>query len=182
MRLNGLYEPGKWTGLETRDKTDETLRPRTWNTIGENPKWEIGGDFERKYEKLGTFKALFLLNGEDKTETQNCFNGKGSEEFEYNIENTSEKISEKIFRTSLTNSITDKQTLEWGGEVAINTVHGTFNNEERDTANDVFVLTNSDVVDIKENRYEIFANHTYDISVLMITMAAQQSLRKPRLK
>ncbi|MDG1707596.1 MAG: TonB-dependent receptor plug domain-containing protein, partial [Emcibacteraceae bacterium] len=138
MRLNGLYDPGKWTGLETRDKTDDTLRPKTWNTIGDSPKWEIGGDYERNLGKLGAFKALFLLNGEDKTEIQNRFNGTGDEEFEYNIENTAEKTNEKIFRASLTSSITDKQTLEWGGEVAINTVHGEFRNQERDTSDEVF--------------------------------------------
>ncbi|MCC3859817.1 TonB-dependent receptor plug domain-containing protein [Pseudemcibacter aquimaris] len=168
FRLNGLFDPGRWTGLETRDKTSDTLRPLTWNTQGKNNKWEIGGDYTRNFDALGNFKFLFLINGEDKKETHNRFNGTGPEEFEYNIENTAENKKERIFRSSLTTSLTEKQSLEYGAEVAINTSHREFRNEERENAGDALDLTNSDFVDIKENRYELFAIHSYNISSKLV--------------
>ncbi|MBT6033726.1 MAG: TonB-dependent receptor, partial [Kordiimonadaceae bacterium] len=78
----------------------------------------------------------------------------------------------KIFRASLTKNITEKQIIEFGGEAAINTFDKTFSKLERDFMIDPFVLDSSDNVEIKENRYEIFANHSYNISNNMVLQSS----------
>lgn len=176
LRLNGLYEPAGWDGLETRDNTSSTLRPLTWNTDGDNDKWEVGGDYSRSnVPLLGSLRLLFLINGETRSELHNRFRGSDAEEFEYNIEYNNEKKNERIFRLAFTTSLTDKQAIEYGAETAINTSERFFRNEERETALDILELTNSDVVDIKENRYEIFAHHTYNITLNFVVQTSLQN-------
>lgn len=170
LRLNGLYEPGKWTGLETRDNTSSDFL--SWNTLGDSNKWEVGGDYQRNFPVLGSFKFLFLLNGEDRDETHNRFRGLDAEEFEYNIENNIEEKKERIFRGSFSPKLSEKQSVEFGSEVAINTNHREFNNQSRDTALEEMEVTSSDVVDIKENRYEVFAIHTYNITSKLVTQTS----------
>jgi hypothetical protein len=175
LRLNGLYEPAGWDGLETRDRSSSTLRPLTWNTDGSNDTWEVGGDYSRSVPLLGSLRFLFLLNGEIRTDLHNRFRGSGTEEFEYNIEDNREDKNERIFRLAFTSSLTDKQALEYGGEVAINTSDRLFQNDERDTATDIFEQTNSDIVGIKENRYEFFAHHTYNITSKFVVQTSLQN-------
>ena len=175
LRLNGLYEPAGWDGLETRDRSSSTLRPLTWNTDGSNDTWEVGGDYSRSVPLLGSLRFLFLLNGESRTDLHNRFRGSGAEEFEYNIENNREDKNERIFRLAFTSSFTDKQALEYGGEVAINTSDRLFQNDERDTSANVFEQTNSDIVGIKENRYEFFAHHTYNITSKFVVQTSLQN-------
>lgn len=175
LRLNGLYEPAGWDGLETRDRSSSTLRPLTWNTDGSNDTWEVGGDYSRSVPFLGSLRFLFLLNGESRTDLHNRFRGSGAEEFEYNIENNREDKNERIFRLAFTSSFTDKQALEYGGEVAINTSDRLFQNDERDTSANVFEQTNSDIVGIKENRYEFFAHHTYNIKSKFVVQTSLQN-------
>lgn len=175
LRLNGLFEPSDRDGFDTRDKTDDLLRPDIWDSNGKGDEWEIGGDYSRSLGSLGQFKSLFVFNGKDENEIVNRLQGTGAEQFEYNTESTTEHAEEKIFRASITTPIFSDQSIEWGGEVAINNAGGTFNNIERDTASDVFVATADDDVDIKENRYEIFAHHTYNISSNLVV---QTSLTK----
>lgn len=175
LRLNGLFEPAGWDGLETRDRTSSALRPLTWFTDGDNDKWEVGGDYSRAVPVLGSLRLLFLLNGESRTDLHNRFRGSGTEEFEYNIEDNREDKKERIFRLAFTSSLTDKQALEYGGEAAINTSDRLFNNEERDASTDLFELTNSDVVDIKENRYEFFAHHTYNVTSKFVVQSSLQN-------
>lgn len=175
LRLNGLYEPAGWDGLETRHRSSNTLIPLTWNTDGSNDTWEVGGDYSRSVPLLGSLRFLFLLNGESRTDLHNRFMGSGAEEFEYNIENNREDKNEGIFRLAFTSSLTDKQALEYGGEVAINTSDRLFENDERDTSADVFEQTNSDIVGIKENRYEFFAHHTYNITSKFVVQTSLQN-------
>ncbi|MDG1708432.1 MAG: TonB-dependent receptor, partial [Emcibacteraceae bacterium] len=87
-------------------------------------------------------------------------------------ENTSLEKSEKIFRTSLTRNITTKQNLEVGAEAAINTFNKAFVDNRRDLAGDPLALRSSDNVEIKENRYEIFANHTYNIASNLVLQSS----------
>ena len=175
LRLNGLYEPARWDGLEVRDNSSSALRPLTWNTAGGNDTWEVGGDYSRSLPLLGSMRFLFLLNGESRKDLHNRFRGSDLEEFEYNIEDNREDKNERIFRLAFTSSLTDKQALEYGAEVAINTSDRAFINEERDTSADILELTNSDEVAIKENRYEFFAHHTYNVTPKFVVQTSLQT-------
>ncbi len=168
LRLNGLYEPSDRGGVDVRDKTSDTLRPEIWDNDGKGDEWEIGGDYTRSLGSIGDFKALFVINAEDETWQTNRSRGTGVDEFIYNDEASTEYAREKIGRASVTTPIFGNQSLEWGGEVAINTAGGSFLNLERDAAVDPFDTTSDDVVDIKENRYEVFANHTYNASSSLV--------------
>lgn len=175
LRLNGLYEPAGWDGLETRDRTSSALRPLTWFTDGDNDSWEVGGDYSRAVPILGSMRFLFLLNGNSRRELHNRFRGSGDQEFEYNIEDNREDRNERIFRLAFTSPLTQTQSLEYGAEAAVNTSDRLFRNEERDAVADEFELTNSDVVDIKENRYEVFAHHTYNITSRLVAQTSLQN-------
>ncbi|MBT5187469.1 MAG: TonB-dependent receptor plug domain-containing protein, partial [Kordiimonadaceae bacterium] len=171
LRLNGLFEPGGREGYEIRTKTTNVINPVTRLTDEDSDKWEFGGDYSRSLGELGNLKALFVINRDKGDEIVNLTKGSGGGLFEFANEHTIENKSEKIFRASLTKGIGSKQFLELGGEVAINTFDKSFLNNERRNVLDVditavvtdpFIIANSDDVKIKENRYEIFANHTYN--------------------
>lgn len=172
MRLNGLYEPNGRRGVETRSKTDNTLDPIVWLTDMKFRKWEIGGDYSTDLGFLGSLKALFVINRNTEDNVVNRNKGTGPEEFEYTRDVTDVERQEKIFRASLTKGITASQTLELGGEVAINTFNKTFDSFNRDVAIDPLVIGNSDNVEIKENRYEIFAIHSYNISSRLVLQSS----------
>jgi hypothetical protein len=78
----------------------------------------------------------------------------------------------RLSEPGLTNSLTSKQTLEFGAEAAINTFNKTFESINRDTAADPFELVTRDRVEITENRYEIFANHTYNFSSKVVLQSS----------
>lgn len=164
IRLNGLFEPGKNSGSDVRNKSTNILNPVTRNEDGASDKWELGGDYTRTLGILGNFKTLFVINHETETETVKTTRGSDTKLFEFSNEGETENKSEKILRASITNEISADQSLEIGGEIAINNFDKSFENRERNGAADAFVLINSDDVKIKENRYEIFASHTYNIS------------------
>jgi len=172
LRINGLYEPGDYDGADIRDKTSDALRPDTWNYNGDWEKWEVGGDYTRSLGSLGQFKALFVLNGGGEDNATNRLSGSGAKQFQYNTETITRYTNEKILRASITTPIASDQSLEWGGEVAINKEGGAFLNIERDADADPFLTTIDDHVDIKENRYEIFAHHTYNISSNMVVQSS----------
>ncbi len=164
LRLNGLYEPNGVNGEETRDKSSDALRPIFWDSDRDVNRWEIGGDYERNMGFLGNLKTLFVVN-ETKTDvTVNRFRGSGDERFEYTRDITDEDRSEKILRGSLSKSIFGDQTLEIGGEGAFNTYDKSYDNFDRDDADSELIIDNTDDVRIKENRFEVFANHSYNIS------------------
>ncbi len=172
FRLNGLFEPNGVNGKEWRDKTSDTLRPIFWDTDRDDKKWEIGGDYSRNLGVLGALKSLFVINQTTFDQTVYRFKGSGVERYEFTRDITDEDRSEKIFRASLTKAIGQKQSLEVGGEAAINTFSQKFDNFDRsDIASDL-LLDTSDNVEIKENRYEIFANHSYNISSSMVLQSS----------
>jgi outer membrane receptor for ferrienterochelin and colicins len=172
LRLNGLYEPSSNGGQEIRSITTNILNPVLWDTDRQFDKWEIGGDYTRNVGVLGDLKTLFVINRNKEDGVVHRSKGSGSEKFEYVTERTNENKSEKIFRGSLTKNITVNQSLEIGGEAALNTFEKTFNRSERDTAVEAFAIVNSDNVEIKENRYEVFANHSYNISPKIVLQSS----------
>ncbi len=182
LRLNGLYEPQEMNGDEARIERGDSDGDIFWETEEDQDKWEVGGDYTRSLGNFGNFKALFVVNQQTEDKIIDRFTGVGANQFQ-NIKDTEyENKQEKILRASVTKSITGNQILELGGEAAINTFDKTFVKDEREnaldssiteTATDPFVIANSDNVEIQENRYELFANHTYNI---MSNLILQSSL------
>ncbi len=172
LQLNGLYSPGGGDGYEIRNKSTNVLNPVSRISNDDSEQWEIGGDYSKSLGALGNFKALFVINGETDTETVSSTRGERGTLFEYANELVEQSTSEEILRASLSNALSAKHTLEVGGEVAINTVDTSFVSNERDTADDAFLLINSDEVEIKENRYEIFVNHTFNVSSAFVIQSS----------
>lgn len=171
-RLNGLYEPSGNTGLEIRSKTTNILDPVEWLTERNFGKWEVGGDYSRSLGFLGNLKTLFVVNNNTEDGLVNRFKGTGDQKFEYTMDITNVKRTEKIFRASLTKSLTQRQSIEIGGEGAFNHFDKRFDSSNRDIANDPLMINNSDNVKIKENRFEIFATHSYNISDKMVLQSS----------
>ncbi|MDG1996912.1 MAG: TonB-dependent receptor plug domain-containing protein, partial [Emcibacteraceae bacterium] len=172
LRLNGLFEPNGVNGEETRDKTSVTLGPIFWAADRDVDKWEVGGDYSRSMGSFGSLKTLFVVNSNKEDVLVNRFNGSGDERFEYTRDITTTDRSEKIFRASITKGIAQGQSLEFGGEAAFNTFDKKFENFDRADAVSDLIIDNSDNVEIKENRYEIFANHSYNISSNMVLQSS----------
>ena len=172
LRLNGLYEPSGVNGEETRDKSTDALRPIFWDADRDVNRWEVGGDYERKLGILGNLKTLFVINNTATDVIVNRFRGSNDERFEYTRDITIEDRSEKILRGSITTTIFGDQTLEYGGEGAFNTYDKTYDNFGRDDANSDLIIDNSDDVRIKENRFEVFINHSYNISSKMLLQSS----------
>ena len=172
LRLNGLYEPNGNAGRETRSKTNRTLDPIVWDNDRDFGKWEVGGDYSRSLGVIGNLKSLFVISKNTEDAVVNRFKGSGIERFEYTRDLTNQNRLEKIFRGSVTKSITAAQSIEIGGEAAINTFDKTFDSLNRDIATDPLLVGNSDNVEIKENRYEVFANHSYTINTDMVLQSS----------
>ncbi|MDG1708812.1 MAG: outer membrane beta-barrel protein [Emcibacteraceae bacterium] len=172
LSLNGLFEPGTSGGYEIRKKSTNALNPVTRDVDGSSDKWEIGGDYTRNLGSLGRFKALFVLNRETNSEDVINSTGNGTSLFEHSNEAEEGSKSEKILRVGITKNLNEKHSLELGGEVAINTFDKAFQSRERDAASDPLLLINSDDVIIKENRYEVFANHTFNISPAIVLQSS----------
>ena len=175
LRLNGLFEPEDMTGQEFRIETGDDPEDVLWAFDEESDKWEIGGDFTHNFETLGLFKALFVINQDKETKDIDRSLGTPTVSQFININELEvEDKREKIFRGSFTKGITDSQTLEVGGEAAVNTFDKKFDRYERDVATDplVFQGDQSDNVEIKENRYELFANHTYNFTNSLVLQSS----------
>ena len=174
LRLNGLYEPNTMKGNEPRIKTGDSPESILWLTDRDFDKWEVGGDYTRNFGSLGRLKALFVVNQDTTDSVVDRFTGAGAAQFENIQEKEIEDKREKILRVSLTKGITSSQTLEVGAEVAINTFDKKFDRFESASATDplVFQDDESDNVKIKENRYEIFANHTYNFSSSLVLQSS----------
>ena len=179
LRLNGLFEPSSRDRNEIQIETGTQPLHTVWDTLQEFDKWEVGGDYGRSLGNLGQFKALFVINRNKELKTVDRQRDLDTaNDFQYAREITDLNKSEKILRASTTKSIFETQSLEVGGEVAINSFYKVFNDNRRATTTDPLLLTTSDEVDIKENRYELFANHTYNMAsniVLQSSLTAEFS-------
>lgn len=173
LRLNGMFDAGRNDRLEEQEEIGTQPLHTLWDTDNDVKKWEIGGDYTRNLGDFGQFKGLFVINKEDNdTAIIRDKNLTTDEEYQYGFENTNLDKSEKIFRASLTKNITSKQNLEVGGEAAINTFNKAFVDNRRSVAADPLALRSSDNVEIKENRYEVFANHTYNFSSNLVLQSS----------
>ena len=187
FRLNALFNPISQNDVETRTLhfIDESYGPaitlvddaldadgnralsEQWRNEGAPTKWEIGGDYSKNLGAFGALKTLFVFNKENSNINKLFSKGQGSSEFQYKTQNSILSRSESIIRSSLSKGIGDGQSLEIGGEAALNKFNRSFQSTGRSVATDPLLITNDDAVKIKENRYEIFAIHNYTISSKM---------------
>ncbi len=165
LRLNGLYETEKQNNHESRIDTGDSPANVFWDGFADESQWEIGGDYTKDIEGLGNFKFLFVINRATDLDLIDRFEDADlANPFLETVEEERELDKEKIFRASITRNIFEGQSLEVGGEAAINTSDRSFRSEEFDEDANAFVIEADDDVEIKENRYEIFAHHTFNVS------------------
>jgi hypothetical protein len=172
LRLNGLFEPQDMNGDEFRIERGNSPEDIFWETNENKDKWEVGGDYSRSLGTIGNLKALFVVNQQKEDKIVDRFIGAGAAQFENTQDSEFENKREKILRASVTHNLTPSQSIEIGGEAAINTFDKKFEVIDRDFAIDPFTLESSDNVEIKENRYEVFANHNYNISSSLVLQSS----------
>lgn len=164
LRINGQFEPGKYRKREPR-YTKDLGQPKVlsnWDEDQLSQKWELGGDYTNNLDGIGTWKTLFILN-RDRIDKQELFKYTPVTGDVPDFRNDEYRVKkEKILRSSLTTGLTSNQSIEIGGEAAINNFDKVFV-QETFTGGMYNVTTNDDVA-VKENRYEVFANHTYNMS------------------
>lgn len=172
LRLNAQFEPIRFSIDEPRFKEDvgEEREFQYWNEDATLYKGEVGGDYTKNIDGLGKWKTLFIASREDGEKVdlfENVFDSGNVPVFRN--EGTRVK-QEKILRSSLTTGLFGNQSIEIGGEAAINNYDQLFKNE--DYVDDAYILSVNDDVSVTENRYEIFANHTYNISPKMVLQSS----------
>lgn len=172
LRLNGLYEPRKDYGDEFREEIGDTPFFRFSDRNATGSKWEVGGDYERNVGFLGRFKMLFVVNRDKNDELIERLNAPDAT-FAYQTLGTVLNRSEKILRGSLNRSITSRQSIEVGAEGAFNNYDQSFKQLSYSDANVISDTVANDTVEISEKRYEVFANHNFNITS---KMALQSSL------
>ena len=181
MHLNGAFEEGDFTDLfEGR-----ALVPDGMGGLGGGPggmlvfdgnsrrveavdssDWEIGGDYETRFGEALKFKLLALYSSAGKVDRQreDLRTGSGGEVAYDVISVSDEPATEAIGRASLSWSINKAHELEFGSELAINTLDVDLDLQERIGG----VLTDVDVfasdVKIKETRNESFLIHSWTLS------------------
>lgn len=172
LRLNGQFEPGRFKIREPRFRQNvgATRENQNWNEDQTSQKWEIGGDFTKRIDGIGSWKTLFIVNRDriDKQEVFSIVLDTGDDPVFRNDEYRVKQ--EKILRTSITTNLMSNQSLEVGGELAINNFDKLFTSE--DYVDDSFEISVNDDVAVKENRYELFANHTFNISSQMVLQSS----------
>ncbi|MCC3859815.1 TonB-dependent receptor plug domain-containing protein [Pseudemcibacter aquimaris] len=164
LRLNGLFNPNQFFYTEERIELGDDPDNKFWERDSDNDRWEIGGDFTTSLGFLGRSKTLFVVNRN--TEDTEVFRDRRQDDphYRYSEEYTDLYRSEKILRSSITPTIADGQTIEIGGEMAINDFDKIFSSFSRDEAGDALEQKTVSDVEIQEQRYEVFAIHSYNIT------------------
>ncbi|MCP5381346.1 MAG: TonB-dependent receptor [Kordiimonadaceae bacterium] len=165
FRLNGQLEFDDQDTLETDNQQLLLTNDRNLVVRDQTHKplhWEVGGDYQHQFEKLGLSKTLFVFN-RGKHDIDTAFSGAlngaalaGTGENLYQI-----RHGEMILRSSLTNTFAQKHTVEIGGEAAINDFDTANTNYRADGTVNLSTLSDQDA---REVRYEAFASHNYSIS------------------
>lgn len=172
LRLNGQFEPGTFQIREPRysQSTGEERAFQQWNEDADSQKWEIGGDYTKRLDGFGTWRTLFVAN-RDRVDKLDTYNNIIDEDTVPGFRNDTYRVkSEKILRSSLTANIFGNQSLEVGAEGAFNNYDKIFTSEDYDDG--TYTISVNDDVAVSENRYEIFANHTYNISDKMVLQSS----------
>jgi len=116
--------------------------------------WEIGADYEAELADWGNLKVLFI-----NTETNNkqlikqieFANDVSERLFDFAEDNDE---SERIVRVNVSREVFGDQTLEYGGELALNEL----------AAQQSFNLAEFEASTINENRYELFVTHSMSLN------------------
>ncbi len=128
--------------------------------------WEIGGDYQHRFDSAGLLKILFVVNdGKHDFDTtfRSATNGAELANLAGNF--AERDHSEKIIRSSLINTFAEVHTVEIGGEAAINKVR--VSNLPRavdDSENLIDVTASQSDTGIKEVRFEGFVSHNWSIA------------------
>jgi outer membrane receptor for ferrienterochelin and colicins len=172
LRLNGQFEPGKYTKREPRNYKDLNV-PRefqNWDEDQTSQKWEFGGDYTTTIDSLGVLKTLFIAN-RDRINKQGLLINLLSSGDVPSFRNDEYRVKKgKIIRSSLTRNLTGTQIIEVGVEAAFNNFDKKFTQESFNSG--AFLLNTNDDVSVKENRYEIFANHTYNVNSKIVLQSS----------
>lgn len=161
LRLNGLYTDS----VETDDRTEDQFLigadgARTFFAVEEarfrfaEREWELGGDVEADIGFLGNLKALFVLTRQtsDDNLTQDLTENGVRERIFSQVADVDE--GESIFRASLTTPLSQRHSLEYGGEGAFNTLDTFFAFDDGPLEHAI----------VEEDRYEAFLTHNFKIS------------------
>ncbi len=123
-RFNALYaendDPTTIDRLTTNLQTSPNTSSRQREDIpGTLSNWEIGGDFEHRFNSGNRLKALFIANENDTANTRERFDvfSDGSESRNLFLD-SSNIIQERILRASYTMDLIQDHNLEFGAESA----------------------------------------------------------------
>ena len=165
INLNGNYIPASFSNDQDHIETGDDAETLYWDFDEKFTKWEVGGDYTTTLNYLGKLKVVFVRNGNKNNDyVTNRYDGTGNARYLYGKELVDFSTSEEIYRGSLTKKITDGQSLEFGGEAALNHFNQKLDDFERDGLGDPLLLSTSNNIKIQEKRYEIFAHHSLTIS------------------
>lgn len=130
------------------------------------PNWEVGADYERQLGEALKLKVLALYSSADEAENQwEDYRFGAGEDVAYDVISLSdEPATEAIGRASLSWSLNPAHQLEFGSEMAVNTLDVDLSLQERIGG----ILTDIDVsssdLKVKETRNESFLIHSWTIS------------------
>tara|TARA_R110002096_G_scaffold416576_2_gene619387 strand:+ start:222500 stop:224506 length:2007 start_codon:yes stop_codon:yes gene_type:complete len=173
INLNGNFIPTKIRNEQHHMETGDDVEILFWDTGEKFREWEVGGDYTTNLNYLGKLKVLFVKGGEKNIDyITNRYDGTGNEQYLYGRELVDFSSSEDVYRASLTRNLSERQSFEFGAETAFNRFHQKFDDFERDALGDPLVLSTSNNISIKENRYEIFAHHNFTISPKVVLQSS----------
>jgi len=172
LRLNGLFKTGDQNYDQGRVRTGDSASNLLWRNKEDQGQWEFGGDYTKNFGKIGRFKAVFVANRSKDDQSVNRSQDISTAPFIYTVERTVEIKKEKILRASISKTLNTSQTIELGGEAAFNAFNKSFDSKNRVLASNPYATVAADNVKIKENRYEVFANHTFNISNSLVLQSS----------
>ncbi|MBT1452431.1 TonB-dependent receptor [Glaciecola sp. XM2] len=161
LRFNGLYSEVNSNELNIEDQfalsSEIPFAEELLDISREDDIWEIGGDYETDLGAMGTLKTIIVSTKQTNTDqiTQSRINNSQATRLFGFRENSDE--TEQIIRSNLTNQIFNDQTLELGVEAAFNELN----------ALQSFNLGPFESSLIKEDRYELFATHSLNLTESM---------------
>lgn len=180
-RLNALFSQNHNPTEVDRSITDFTATPSVLNLQrddipGEQHNWEMGGDYETFFDNGSRFKALFVLNQDNRNTTRERFDifGDGTEDKNLFLKAGS-RTSEEIIRASYTFDMFEGQDIEFGAERALTTLDSKLAlglRSNSGTPSPLFgglvpVLVNNANSMVQEERYEPFVIHNWIINPRM---------------
>ena len=133
----------------------------------DSQEWELGGDFNYRFKKLGNLKVIFIAN-QTQTDSTDLVNQKSNQDDDgylpINAAGYYATAEEQAVRSNLDKTINEQHSIEAGFEFAFNTLDGNVNfTSFADIAANNNELS-TEASQIKEDRYQTFFNHNFIIS------------------